>query len=977
MNPLISKIRAQFTHSLLRNLNFYGGAFSKAVFIGFSLLLSFPTNLAAETTTHYSYSVGPAIRNIPKSEYNGVNQNWSMTQAENGYIFIANRMGLIEFNGSKWELHSQKGGNQMRSVLALNKDFIYYGYFEDFGYYERNKFGKLIQHSISDSLVTHKEITNQDIWSINKVGNKIYFRSFGKIYVFDGHKIDIISPTSNVFNFFEYQGKPNISLLDQGIFSISDNNFLQQLSLPNFLVKNRIITILPLKKSQDIIITEFDGIFIKKDKEYLSWDSEVNQILKNYQINKAVVIDDNRFAIGTIGNGVIIFDSNGQIITFLDKSNGLQSNNILSLLTDKDRNLWIGSNGGIDFVNMNSPFLYCLDKSGQLGTIICAIVYNNRLYLGSNQGLFFSDEDLKTTRNRIGFEKIKEVKGLVWDLKIIDNNLFCNYNLGILQINEKGIKQIGNVGGYTIIKHPRIENTYYQGNYLGILMFKKEKDGTLNASNWLHYSDGGARSLFIDSFDNLWAGESFKNARFFHLNSRGDSVIKSKVFGKESGFDTNWKVNLHAFENRIVFANNNDLYTYDYVTESIQPYVWLKKEIGAYNTSITFMQTDSNEYWFLQRDSYGMFLFDGTKLNLSKELKNPVLSSIDYDRQNIWKLDNSRYIVGFDNGFMIYNSDYKVSHVNEYNPVLQFTGATCSNMQGKVNNLEIKNVKSFEIPYSFRNLTINYSVPGLLPETYSIEYKLNDDDWLSNGSSKSIVFNFLKFQTHKLTVRALYENKQTFSELICEIKISSPWFLDIYAMAAYLILFAGLIYLIKFVNQKWLKKEKLSYLKKVKLNNEQRMIQMKTHYLETEIQNKSTQLVNYTILLSKKNEVLIQIKENLNHFFKSSVNADRKIILPIFNIIDDNLSDKNDWDILSTHFDESHSDFLKKLMSEQPSLTPNDLKLCMFLKMNLTSKEIASLLNISYRSVEVKRYRLRKKLGLKMEANLVEFLMKI
>lgn len=977
MNSFDSNFRLQVVLRI-NNQEFYSGRLLlKSILIGVFLLLNFSFNMIAETSLRYSYSIGPAIRNIPKSEYNGANQNWSITQAEDGYIFVANRMGLIEFNGSKWELHPQKGENPMRSVLATNKDLVYYGYFENFGYYERNNYGELVQHSISDSLVSYNDIANQDIWSINKIGNKIFFRSFGRIYVFDGKKINIISPTSTVFSFFEFQGKPYLNLLEQGVFLITDNNNLQKVSFPDFLAKKRIINILTLKNSQEIILTEFDGIFIKKDKEYVPWDCEVNRKLKNYQINKSVVVSENRFAIGTIGNGVIIFDSKGQIITLLDKSKGLQSNTILSFLTDKDCNLWIGSNGGIDFVNMNSPFLYCLDKTGQLGTINCAAVYNNRLYLGSNQGLFFSDEDFKTIRSEISFEKIKEAKGQVWDLKIIDKNLFCNYNLGILQISDRSIQQIGNIGGYTILKHPMIENIYYQGNYLGILIFKKEKNGILNAAHWLYYSNSGARSLYFDPFNNLWAGESFKNARSFQLNNRGDSVINSKFFGKESGFDTNWRVKLLSFENRIVFANNNDLFTYDYVTESIQPYQWLKKEIGAYNTSITFKQTDLNEYWFLSRDRYGKFLFDGTKLNLSCEIKDKILLSIDYDRQNIWKTDHSSYLIGFDNGYMIYNSDAKVEFNKEFNPTLHLTGANCSNKLGKINNLEIRNATSFEVPYSFRNFTINFAVPGQLPETYTLEYKLNDDDWLNNGTSKTIIFNFLKYQTHLLAVRALNDDGKILTELTYTIKISSPWFLNIYAILIYFLLLTGLFLLFKQANQIWIKKEKLTYLKKVKSDNEQRMIQIKTNYLETEIQNKSTQLVNYTILLSKKNEVLIQVKEYLNQFFKISGNSDKKGILPVFKIIDENLSDKKDWDILSTHFDESHSDFLKKLLLGQPSLTHNDLKLCMFLKMNLTSKEIASLLNISFRSIEVKRYRLRKKLGLKIEENLVEFLMKI
>ena len=69
--------------------------------------------------------------------------------------------------------------------------------------------------------------------------------------------------------------------------------------------------------------------------------------------------------------------------------------------------------------------------------------------------------------------------------------------------------------------------------------------------------------------------------------------------------------------------------------------------------------------------------------------------------------------------------------------------------------------------------------------------------------------------------------------------------------------------------------------------------------------------------------------------------------------------------------------FIKKLKSLHPNLTPKDLRLCAYLRLNLVSKEIAPLLNISARSVEIKRYRLRKKMNLPHEKSLVEYILEI
>ena len=91
--------------------------------------------------------------------------------------------------------------------------------------------------------------------------------------------------------------------------------------------------------------------------------------------------------------------------------------------------------------------------------------------------------------------------------------------------------------------------------------------------------------------------------------------------------------------------------------------------------------------------------------------------------------------------------------------------------------------------------------------------------------------------------------------------------------------------------------------------------------------------------------------------------------------IDQDLNPKEDWEKFERYFDEVQGDFISRLKEKHPQLSPKDLKLCAYLRMNLSSKEIASLLNITPRGVEIHRYRLRKKLNLSRETNLVEFLM--
>jgi DNA-binding CsgD family transcriptional regulator len=102
----------------------------------------------------------------------------------------------------------------------------------------------------------------------------------------------------------------------------------------------------------------------------------------------------------------------------------------------------------------------------------------------------------------------------------------------------------------------------------------------------------------------------------------------------------------------------------------------------------------------------------------------------------------------------------------------------------------------------------------------------------------------------------------------------------------------------------------------------------------------------------------------------------KKDIHQLLNLVNFDVKLDEDWEHFAHHFDQVHVDFLKNLRERFPQLSASDLKLCAYLRMNLSTKEIAPLLNISVRGVEGSRYRLRKKLDLPNDANLTDFILR-
>jgi AraC family chitin signaling transcriptional activator len=90
-----------------------------------------------------------------------------------------------------------------------------------------------------------------------------------------------------------------------------------------------------------------------------------------------------------------------------------------------------------------------------------------------------------------------------------------------------------------------------------------------------------------------------------------------------------------------------------------------------------------------------------------------------------------------------------------------------------------------------------------------------------------------------------------------------------------------------------------------------------------------------------------------------------------------NAVNKHEWETFETNLNQIHNEFIINLSKKFPNLTSKDIKLCIYLKMNLSSKEIAPMMNISFRGVELHRYRLRKKLNLVQDENLSKFLLTV
>ena len=144
-----------------------------------------------------------------------------------------------------------------------------------------------------------------------------------------------------------------------------------------------------------------------------------------------------------------------------------------------------------------------------------------------------------------------------------------------------------------------------------------------------------------------------------------------------------------------------------------------------------------------------------------------------------------------------------------------------------------------------------------------------------------------------------------------------------------------------------------------------------------DLESKDRELVSYLMSISQKSETLQYARKQIQLYMNRLSEPDRDHFGQIISRINSALFATETWDNFKMHFEKIHPGFFERLSNEYPVLSPKDKKLCAYLRLQLTTKEIAVLLNITFQSAEISRVRLRKKFDLTRDINLVDFITKI
>jgi len=905
----------------------------------------------------------PPVINYPPHVYNADNQNWMLTQAPDRTIYAANNKGLLAFNGSQWTLYPSPNETVMRGAKAVG-DRIYTGAYMDFGIWERDRTGVLKYTSIS-SLKKVQMIEDEHIWNIEQYKQYILFQSLDRIYIYDTQKehIQAITPDGQVVRLFLVGDEFFFQVRGQGVYTIV-NGAAVPYNGSNLFKENSLINVFNIG-GQYIGVTATKGLYVFDDVKTIPWDTFDNQLISEVNIYSAIRRSNGSIVLGTIENGVIQFSKEGELDYKIKKGNGLNNNTALALLEDKDQNLWVGLDAGIDCVNKFGPFSQYIDLKGTLGTIYAAAVSDGYLYLGTNQGLFFKRENTTAP-----FMRMEGMEGQVWDLSKINNTLFCGHNSGTFSITKENSRRISSVDGtWDIKKIPGQPNLLLQGNYNGLHVLEK-KQGQWQLRNKIeNFVHSSKHFEFVDTHT-LLVSHEYKGVYEIRLDSL--LYAANQVF-KHNTASIGEHSSLSRLGEDVFYANNDGILRY-----SPEEHQFIRDDrLSTLFTKETFVTgkliEDDQWLWAFTQDNLvrisrdkldGEYVMD--RISLPSAYRNTVEGYEIFVR-----FRESEYLLGTSNGYIIVDTEY----FSDKDYEISLNQGAVRNLSGEEQLISV--LEEGDFSSEFNNVRFTYSVPEydkFLTTQYAYQLDGLYDKWSSWNSSSSASFENLPYGDYTFRVKASINNKETVNAANFKFTIARPWYWSTLAIVLYIVLIIALFTVLNWFYKRYYRKQQELALDRSKrdmelkaLENEKQIIQLNNANLKQDIDARNRELAVSTMNMVNKNKTLNTIK---NALLKASKLAD---IEDIIEIVDQTIENQEDWNFFEKAFNHADKDFFTKVKQEHPSLTANDLKLCVYLRLNMSSKEIAPLLNISSRSVEIKRYRLRKKLDLSREINLNDY----
>jgi len=923
------------------------------------------------------------MQNFAPSEYQAGIQNIDFAQNRNLTIFVANNLGVLSFNGTYWTTHDFKTGKKKRS-LAFDEQTnrLYVGSQGEFGYFDED------WHYVSLVNKTPKEARDFDeVWDVFVLAGKVYFCTFRGIYIYDGQQISLLAQEGGLERSFLVADKLFTQNQQGQLFAVEDHKLLP--SFPQGRKQEVIAGIVP--QDQGYILFYHSGHIEFTTPFGVSriYDQLAKKLAGTY-VNHVRLLSDTRLVIATQTAGLFLFDQQTGEIEVISTQEGLSSNACLRTFQDFSGNLWVGMQNGIALIDVNAPMRMINQDLRIQGSGYAAYTVTEGTYYTTSNGIYFLQKNAPQAVFLPGTE------GPAYSIRNIAGKLYAGHHRGLFLLENGVARQLANTDGLwdllPLESHP---GYVIGGTYSGLFLFRINERFELEPRQEIEGFTASTRFFAEDEKGDIWASQYYQGLYRLTLS---DDLTKVQVrdVSQAPDWPAKEQIILSRVDDALFVAAKSGLYRLDVQQNKLVEAGLFSEKVGRQPVYLFDRDEQNNIHviaehtvGFFKQISAGNYVFVPSSLyQLRYYLNNDLLHMSPHTDRGV--------LFSANQGFIHYDptleAPVKVPKPVVIKKVFSVTQGKYiyrrqpfSGRPEKLPDLHVDaraRVLTFEVEsFHFHNMN-----------SQQFRYYLKGFDEEYSAWTTSNIKEYTNLQEGKYTFLAQarnYSGEITDSQML-SFTIAPPLYRSLGAKCLYTVLGILLLFGV-FRYQRIRYAQKAGQLeaaqqleltqKQQKLNEVQQQRQKERRLLEeekmqSELQHLNKLLAASTMNLVVKNEFIESIKKELKEIKqKGNSKETKKALENIVKEIDVTLRLEEDWEQFQYHFEQVHGDFLSRLRTDYPDLSPNEQKLCTFLRLNLSTKEVARLLSISPRGVEVARYRLRKKLHLERGDNLSKFIL--
>jgi len=514
-------------------------------------------------TPAFSGNVGsPYIQQVVLNNYGFQNDNHKIIKDRNGLIYIANTNGLLQYDGSFWEMVKVPGIPYMD---IDSNGIIYVGGNNDFGKIASDKSGKPVFISLKDS--SEKDLGNfGQIKQVYTQDNIVYFCNKNLLFKWDGDHIEVLDTGKAELQLFKVRGHIILEKSGQEILKLINDDFRSLPGSSAFAEKD-ITDILPYRE-QLLIKTADSGFFLFDSYTTERFITEADAFLEQNIYTQGCELTNGNYAVGTELSGIIVIDKEGNITSHIDEVSGLFNLSVNYVYSDEQNNLWALHNQGLSRIEIPSPYSYFNKNHGLKGNVKSVIKFKNSLYVATSLGVYSFNENISHENCFMCsfFEPIHEIRSMCYDFHEINNRLFVSSTKGIYEIigNKAFLFYNREADEITSVLHSSENPSYIYLGYNdgfgairvtgGMLIIEKKLRGIRSKiTSIAEESDG---TLWLSGNENgVYKTEPFEKysprLSFTHFNQ--SNVLPENL---------EW-INLYANSEGVLFSTAKGLYRFD------------------------------------------------------------------------------------------------------------------------------------------------------------------------------------------------------------------------------------------------------------------------------------------------------------------------------------------------------------------------------------------------------------------------------